>query len=86
MKKFAHVLSQLHHMCQVHFRAEPSVILACFDDSNSENEDIYKTVDDEDYMFLPSGQSDNSEAEFEHEYDNASSDEMNLKAVTTVAH
>lgn len=82
LKRFAHVLSQRHDM----FRAEPSVILARCDDINSDSEDIYETVDDEDYIFVPSGQSNNSEAEFEHDYDNASSDEMNPTAVTTVTH
>ncbi len=71
MKKFAHVLSQLHDVRQVHFRAEPSVILACCDDSNSEIGDIYETVNDGDYICMPSGQSDNSEAEFEHEYNSS---------------
>lgn len=44
-----------------------------------------ETADDEDYVFMPSDQSDNSSAELENEYDIASSDEMNLTAVPTAA-
>lgn len=67
-----HFVSLVIMLLQVHCRTALSLILEGFDDNHSENKDVPVATDDEDYMFMPSEQSDISEVEFEHEYDNCS--------------
>lgn len=59
------LLSQQHEgaamECRVHCRAALSLI----SDTKSENKDLPKATYDEDYIFVPSDQSDISEAELE---------------------
>lgn len=51
-------------VCQVHSRAARSLIMVGFYDSFSDNEYVSEVSHDEDYISAPSGQSDNSEAEW----------------------